>query len=386
MNPLIQAAKDIKPTLDLNEAVSVPSTGALRARNVIFVSPPTGFEVNDKNMKACYQSIFKAFNKGMQQAAEQEGDVKEAAGRKRTLAISSFSTGAGGANPKKTAELAIGEVARFVMENDDTNVHIVCYDKATEEIYKKTLKEQGKGLFEESIKIVLGNIEQEAVDAIICPIQRNYDLGSSGPTAHAIIKLAGEKINKEAVLREEIPMELETTKAKEAVTFLALKNLSSRDPSKDDSFRFLQPDHPPTYEQFKEVFPDPKDRYVAMKKMERGYERRKEKKPNEASPELTFRQLTKIDNHFETLSKRMREELTDEDIIKLFESFSPETADKELMLSLVQDLVPDYAALKKLLPKKDNQQDFIESVGSMGGKLQKHAAQLSKGFLAEHNR
>lgn len=365
MSSLIDAAKEKSPTLGLNQATCVHSVGTLKARNVIFVSPPLGKEVTDESLVVCFQNIFQAF----------ETSVKIDSERQKTLALSSLSAEKGGPSPKKAAEIAIQEVARHLYENEGTDVVFVC-DKTTAPIYEKVLKDLTKGFLNDRIKIKIGDISTENTDAIVCPVQRNYEITSANPTAKAVIKLANETLNQpERVLKTLTP----EAKPKEKVvqqergmhrTLYHILGLSVTgfDPNTDYNRLNLNPDDLPTHKQFSDAFSFIDQRYAAMKKLEKAY----------LNKDITFKQIEKVKKHFNDI----RKQLTKEDKVNILKSINDRYFLGQMDREVLDELVPDEAAFKDLFPTQKEQESFIKIFRLSW--VQKNFPFLSKTLLETH--
>lgn len=333
-SPLIDAAKQKKSPQDFNanDTVSVPIThGELQARNVIFACTPVGDYMTSDKFRECYKNIFSTF----------EQDIK-AAKEKKTLAISSFSTGQALENVKNknpitkenVAQAAIEEALDHLKRNPNTNIRFVCFEDSDLMLYQKILNQERQKGHVDRISVAKGNIEVQDADAIVCPIREKYDLTDSGPTAKAIIRVADENLK------------IQKQKEAEVAAIHALNRQQQRQ---------LQED-------------------LTLHSHESHLRERdaKEKIPSQISDEAARDEWVTIGNISEGLSDSELE-LENKEAIEVLEiikdlgntkfgSESIKRATENNWLKKLQDLIPSYEKLCELIPNPALRAKFLEEL------------------------
>ncbi len=186
---IINDARAQQPSLHINDGTSVElndkNRGLLLGNRVIVFCPPTHGQKG--SLESAYEKIFSLF--------EQNAKSDE------TLLVPCFSTDKGGIDIKTAAKTAVAAAKAYLTEHSDRKITFVTYTDARGQENYRAYEAEIKAISDENIKAHMsveeGDIAQMNGEARVLPIQENYDLQISGPTAKAIAKVASEKITGE---------------------------------------------------------------------------------------------------------------------------------------------------------------------------------------------
>lgn len=199
---LIDRARKASPSLGENQTVCVKTKdGELMARSVIFVNPPLGSRTSQTTLAKCYDSIFKTFEKNFPSSEEPPSEIDfkkmnkiDPKSQRQKIAITPFSTGAGYVNKDVAARAAVNAAVSYIIEHNDVDVVFVCLEESDTDVYIKAIREITQNQLQNRIQLNKGDIVDQKVDAIVCPIGQDYAVDR--PTAKRVVDVAKKNLSK----------------------------------------------------------------------------------------------------------------------------------------------------------------------------------------------